>query len=95
MEGKLDAHATLGNIGKKTWHVLHLRLDPIREQTERASERLSAMMENGAMVRVTVELMETATSAQAKEIVEGLPDELRQLVLSQTEDDDADRGLDG
>ena len=92
MEGKLDAHATLGNVGKKTWHVIHLRLDPIREQTDRASERLSAMMDNGAMVRVTVELMETATSAQAEEIVEGLPDELRQLVLSKTEDDDGHQG---
>jgi len=86
MEGKLDAHATLGNVGKKTWRLIHLRLDPIREQTERASERLSAMMDNGAMVRVTVELMETATSAQAEEIVEGLPEDLRQLVVSRMEE---------
>jgi hypothetical protein len=95
MEGKLDAHATLGNVGEKTWHLLQLRLDPIREQTDRAFERLNAMMDKGGMVRVTVELLETATSAQAEEIVEGLPDDLRQLVLSRTEDDDADRGIDG
>jgi len=92
MEGRLQGQIMLGNVGERAWHVIRLCVDPLQNRTDGAYERLSAMMDDAGLVRVTVEPLVAANDAQAREIVEGLPEELRQLVVSQMEDDDGHQG---